>query len=62
MKKLPKNWNKMTNDQQRKYISERLQVIRNEEEKLCDIFRKLVTNGLFVSRVDERPDEDKMKA
>lgn len=54
--KYPKNWNKMSNEDQRKWVAEKLAKVRAEESELLKLLRALVQDGKFVSRVDERPD------
>jgi hypothetical protein len=59
--KLPKNWNKMDNEQQRQWVAKKLAEVRQDEEKLLNMLRKLVQDGKFVSRIDIRPDLETLK-
>jgi hypothetical protein len=54
--KLPKKFDKMNNEEKRKWVAERLRLIRLEEEGLVKLMRLLVNDLTFVPRVDERPD------
>ena len=53
--KLPVGFNKMTNEEQRAWVAERLQNVRNEEKELTEMYRRLVTSPVSI-KVDERPD------
>lgn len=46
----------MSNEDQRKWVAEKLAKVRAEESELLKLLRALVQDGKFVSRVDERPD------
>jgi hypothetical protein len=59
--KLPKTWNKMDNEQQRQWVAKKLAEVRQDEEKLLNMLRKLVQDGKFVSRIDIRPDLETLK-
>jgi hypothetical protein len=59
--KLPKNWNKMNNEEQRQWVAKKLAEVRQDEEKLLNMLRKLVQDGKFVSRIDIRPDLETLK-
>jgi hypothetical protein len=59
--KLPKNWNKMDNEEQRQWVAKKLAEVRQDEEKLLNMLRKLVQDGKFVSRIDIRPDLETLK-
>ena len=59
--KLPKYFNKLSNQDQRKWVAEKLKQVRDEEEQLTKLFRALITDINFVPRVDERPDLIGMK-
>ena len=59
--KLPKTWNKMNNDEQRQWVANKLAEVRQQEDKLLTLLRKLVQDGKFVSRIDERPDLNTLK-
>jgi len=60
--KLPKNWNKLTNEQQRLYIAERLQSVRNEEQELVNLYRSLVLTPRPILFDIDRPDLDILKS
>lgn len=59
--KLPKYFSKFSNQEQRKWVAEKLKNVRNEEEQLVKLLRLLITDKNFVPRVDERPDLISMK-
>ena len=59
--KLPKYFNKLSNQDQRKGVAEKLKQVRDEEDQLTKLFRALITDVNFVPRVDERPDLIGMK-
>jgi hypothetical protein len=59
--KLPKNWNKMNNEEQRQWVAKKLAEVRQHEEQLLNMLRKLVQDGKFVSRIDIRPDLETLK-
>ena len=59
--KLPKYFNKLSNQDQRKWVAEKLKQVRDEEEFLVKLFRQLITDPNFIPRVDERPDLIQMK-
>ena len=59
--KLPKNWNKLTNDEQRTWVSGKLQDVRNEERELSEMLRRLVLSPVSI-KVEERPDVEQLKA
>jgi hypothetical protein len=59
--KLPKTWNKMNNEEQRQWVAKKLAEVRQDEEKLLNMLRKLVQDGKFVSRIDIRPDLETLK-
>ena len=46
--KLPKKFTKMTNEEQRKWVSDRLAIVRNEEEALVKLYRMLVRDKGFT--------------
>lgn len=58
--KLPIRFNKMSNEEQRAWVAERLHSIRNEEKELTDMYRRLVTSPVSI-KVDERPDLIQLK-
>ena len=53
--KLPTRFNKMTNEEQRAWVAERLQTVRREEKELTEMYRRLVMSPVSI-KVDERPD------
>lgn len=59
--KLPKYFTKLSNQDQRKWVAEKLKQVRDEEEQLTKLFRLLINDVNFVPRVDERPDLIGMK-
>ena len=59
--KLPKNWNKLTNDEQLTWVSHKLQEVRNEERELSEMLRRLVLSPVSI-KVEERPDVEQLKA
>jgi len=46
--KLPKKFTKMTNEEQRKWVSDRLAIVRNEEEELVKLYRMLLRDKNFT--------------
>jgi HEAT repeat protein len=59
--KLPKYFNKLSNQDQRKWVAEKLKQVRDEEQQLTKLFSSLITDPNFQVRVDERPDLIGMK-
>lgn len=51
----------MNNEEQRQWVATKLMEVRQMEGKLLNILRKLVQDGKFVSRIDERPDLNTLK-
>lgn len=55
--KLPIRYNKMTNEQQRQWIADRIQQLEREVEELKQLSRKLATGKVEVKiLLDDRPD------
>lgn len=54
--KLPKKFDKMTNEERRKWVSDKLKIVRAEEEALTKLYRLLVRDEKFTPIIDERPD------
>jgi len=46
--KLPKKFTKMTNEEKRKWVAERLRIVRIEEEGLVKLLRLLVRDENFT--------------
>ena len=57
---LPKNFNKLTNDEQLTIVMKRINFHQNELEKLKKISRKLVTSNVSI-KVEEREDDTRLK-
>jgi hypothetical protein len=51
----------MNNEEQRQWVAKKLAEVRQDEEKLLNMLRKLVQDGKFVSRIDIRPDLETLK-
>jgi len=56
---LPKKILKMSNEEQRKWVADKLKQVRYEEDQLVKILRQLVANVNFKPKVDVRPDDMK---
>ena len=54
--KLPKKFDKMSNEERRKWVVDKLKVVRAEEEALTKLLRMLVRDEKFTPIVDDRPD------
>lgn len=54
--KLPKKFNKMSSEEQRQWIAERLKIVRAEENALVKLSRLLAKDDNFRIKVEERPD------
>jgi hypothetical protein len=60
-KRLPKGWNKFTNEEQREWISDELQLVIRYEKQLKVISRKLATGVKFELKEIDRPDLENLK-
>lgn len=60
--KMPKNWNALTNLQQRTWLREAIKKVQTEEKILKKLASDLILNKNFISKVDnERIDLIEMK-
>lgn len=61
--KLPKQWNKMSNEEQREWVASKLQGVRSEEKELTEMYRRLVISPVSILVWDEveRPDLANLK-
>jgi len=60
--KMPKNWNDLSNLQQRTWLKEAIKRVQNEEKVLKKLASDLILNKNFISKVDnERIDLIEMK-
>lgn len=61
--KMPKNWNKLSNDEQRKWVDAELKKVREIEGELVKISRLLVSDKNYtpIMSDDDRPDLINMK-
>ncbi len=54
--KLPKKFDKMSNEDKRKWVADRLKIVRAEEQALTKLSQLLVRDEKFTIKVDDRPD------
>lgn len=60
--KMPKNWNDLSNLQQRTWLREAIKRVQNEEKILKKLASDLILNKNFISKVDnDRIDLIEMK-